>query len=232
MSEPPPFAVPPNLAALPEPAPPLHLLDRLRLACQARGLAPGDVTAGVDFVRRFILFHGKRHPRDLGPADVARFLRPLATGDHEPAARVQQAHAALRLLYDHFLPTDPASPPAPAEPPAPPPTPSPFLNRCHEVLRLRHDARRTEDCYVPWIKRFILFHGKRQPAEMGEAEIQTFLTHLAVHNDVSASTQNQAFHALLFLHQQVLGRPLERLDAVRARRPQRLPVVMSRPEVR
>jgi hypothetical protein len=96
MSEPPPAAVPPAPAAPPVPAPPLRLLECLRLACQARGVGPEDVTAEVDFVRRFILFHGKRDPRDLGPADVDRFLRHLATDDHEPAARVPQAHAALR----------------------------------------------------------------------------------------------------------------------------------------
>jgi integron integrase len=100
------------------------------------------------------------------------------------------------------------------------------------VLRLRHYSLRTEECYVNWIKRFILFHDKRHPTEMGAAEIEAFHTHLAVHGHVSASTQNQAFHALLFLYQQVLEIELPRIDAVRARRPERLPVVMSRSEVR
>ncbi len=146
------------------------------------------------------------------------------------------------FLYAEFLPYDPVPPPAPLPPapvasaptpPAgPPATRSPFLNRCHEVLRLRHYSYRTEECYVNWIKRYILFHGKRHPRDLGAAEIQGFLTHLAVDGHVSASTQDQAFHALLFLYQQVLEIELPRIDAVRARRPGRLPVVASRAEVR
>jgi integron integrase len=91
---------------------------------------------------------------------------------------------------------------------------------------------RTEDCYLMWIKRYIFFHHKRHPAEMGGPEVQEYLTHLAVKEGVAASTQNQALWALVFLYQQVLEMELQRLDAVRARRPQRLPVVLSRPEVR
>jgi integron integrase len=94
-------------------------------------------------------------------------------------------------------------------------------------------SRRTEDSYVAWIRRFILFHGKRHPDGMGSLEVIAFLSDLAVRRQVSASTQNQALSALLFLYRVVLGRELQGLDGtVRAARPQRLPVVLSRDEVR
>ncbi len=84
-----------------------------------------------------------------------------------------------------------------------------------------------------WIRRFILFHNKRYPLDMGEAELQAFLTHLAVDAEVASSTQNQALAAILFLYKVVLDRPLsERINATRARRPERLPVVLTRDEVR
>jgi len=84
---------------------------------------------------------------------------------------------------------------------------------------------------VQWVTRFILFQHKRHPRDMGAAEVEQFLTHLAVQAHVSASTQNQALNALLFLYKQVLEIDLGRLDAVRARRPKRLPVVLAAEEV-
>ena len=108
-----------------------------------------------------------------------------------------------------------------------------LLDEVREHLRVLHYSIRTEDAYVQWVKRFILFHGKRHPLEMGEAEVEAFLTHLAVEGQVAASTQNQALAALLFLYRVVLGRPLkEQIDASRAKRPERLPVVLGRDEVR
>jgi integron integrase len=98
---------------------------------------------------------------------------------------------------------------------------------------MRHYSVRTEEAYVSWIKRFILFHGKRHPMEMGKDEITRFLSALAVHGHVSASTQNQALCALLFLYRHVLDQnPGWLEDVVRAKRPQRLPVVLTRPEVK
>ena len=98
---------------------------------------------------------------------------------------------------------------------------------------MRHLSIRTEDAYVDWIRRFILFHGKRHPDEMGGPEAVAFLSDLAVRHRVAASTQNQALAAILFLYRMVLGREIEGLgDAVRARRPHPLPVVLSRDEVR
>jgi hypothetical protein len=85
---------------------------------------------------------------------------------------------------------------------------SPFLERVREAIRVRHYSIRTEEVYLFWVRRFILFHGKRHPAEMGEAEVAAFLTHLALQADSAASTQNQALNALVFLYRSVLGRPL------------------------
>ena len=108
-----------------------------------------------------------------------------------------------------------------------------LLDRVREAIRARHYSRRTEKAYVHWIKRYIFFHGKRHPAEMGAAEVTAFLTSLAVHDKVAASTQNQALSALLFLYREVLGVDLPWLDdVVRAKRPQHLPVVLTRDEVR
>jgi len=115
-----------------------------------------------------------------------------------------------------------------------PPTPAPkLLDLVRDRIRVKHYSIRTETSYVQWIKRFILFHNKRHPREMGAAEVEAFLTHLAVAGDVSASTQNQALSALLFLYREVLGVDLPWLDNVtRAKRSQRLPVVLTREEVR
>jgi integrase len=108
-----------------------------------------------------------------------------------------------------------------------------LLDRVREAIGARHYSHRTEKAYVHWIKRYIFFHGKRHPVEMGAPEVTAFLTSLAVHDKVAASTQNQALSALLFLYREVLGVELPWLDdVVRAKRPQHLPVVLTRDEVR
>ena len=108
-----------------------------------------------------------------------------------------------------------------------------LLDRVRDAVRARHYSRSTEKTYVHWIKRYTFFHGKRHPAEMGPAEVSAFLTSLAVHDKVAASTQNQALSALLFLYRDVLGVELPWLDdVVRAKRPQYVPVVLTRDEVR
>ncbi len=113
-----------------------------------------------------------------------------------------------------------------------PPSPR-LLDRVRAALRARHYSYRTEQAYVGWIRRFVLFNGKRHPEEMGDVEINAFLSHLAVEGHVAASTQNQALAALLFLYQEVLDMRVPWLEClVRARRPARLPVVLSREEVR
>ena len=116
--------------------------------------------------------------------------------------------------------------------PSPPPSParkSRLLEQVRAAIRTRHYSLRTEEAYVGWITRFILFHGKRHPNEMGEPEINRFLSDLAVRKKVAASTQTQALSALLFLYRHVLGQTLPRLgDVVRASRPAKLPTVLTR----
>jgi len=108
-----------------------------------------------------------------------------------------------------------------------------LLDQIRDALRVRHYSYRTEQAYVDWIKQFILFHNKRHPSEMGEREISQFLTNLAVNRNVAASTQNQALCAILFLYRQVLNRELEWISGIeRAKKPERIPVVLSQKEVR
>ena len=120
------------------------------------------------------------------------------------------------------------------EPAAPvPPNQPRLLDRVRQPIRARHYSLRTEEAYVGWIRRYIFFHNKRHPMEIGEPEINAFVTHLAVEGPVSASTQTQALSALLFLYRHVLAKQLPKLDTViRAKRPGRLPSVLTRSEVR
>ncbi len=108
-----------------------------------------------------------------------------------------------------------------------------LLDQMRDALRSRHYSRRTEQAYLLWAERYIRFHHLRHPSEMAEPEINEYLTHLAVDGKVAASTQNQALCALLFLYRHVLGLEIGVLgDVVRARKPRRLPVVLTRAEVR
>ncbi|MEA3412273.1 MAG: integron integrase [Pseudomonadota bacterium] len=110
---------------------------------------------------------------------------------------------------------------------------SPFLETVRRAIRVRHYSIRTEKSYVQWTRRYILYHGKRHPEQMGETEVGAFLTYLATSRRVSASTQNQALNALGLLYKAVLNRPLGSIDGiVRAKRPERLPVVLEPGEVR
>ena len=116
-------------------------------------------------------------------------------------------------------------------------TPAPnkpkLLDRARDLLRVKRYSIRTEQAYLDWIRRFILFHNRRHPTEMGENEIAEFLTHLAVQRNVAAATQNQALSALLFLYQQLLDKKLDAIPGVeRATRPQKIPVVFTPAEVR
>jgi len=107
-----------------------------------------------------------------------------------------------------------------------------LLDQVRAVLRRKHYSLRTEEAYVGWVKRYVLFHQKRHPRDMGLPEVEAFLTDLAVVQQVAASTQNQALSALLFLYSEVLEQPLAgRVSAVRAKQPERLPTVMTRDEV-
>jgi len=115
-----------------------------------------------------------------------------------------------------------------SEPPAHEPR---LLDRVRAAIRVRHYSIRTEEAYVQWVRRFILFHGKRHPLEMGGPEIGAFLTHLAVDRKVAQATQNQALNAIVFLYRAVLDKKIEDLGPlVRAKKSRRLPVVLTRTE--
>src|SRR2546426_6381637 len=106
-----------------------------------------------------------------------------------------------------------------------------LLDQVSDVARFRHLSLRTEEAYRNWIKRFILFHGKRHPRELDAEAVRSFLTHLAVNEHVAASTQNQAFNALLFLYRHVLKQEPPNIEGVeRARHSRRLPVVFTKGE--
>ena len=112
------------------------------------------------------------------------------------------------------------------------PQPRKLLDQVRDAIRIKHYSYRTEESYVAWIRRFILFHNKRHPSEMGAAEIEQFLTYLAVQEHVAASTQNQAFSALLFLYREVLRQELDKsIHSVRAKPSRYLPTVLSKAEV-
>src|SRR5262249_7298642 len=158
-----------------------------------------------------------------GRAEVGQYLEHVARTDLHPLPALDAAGAALEFLYRAVLRQPLGELPLPRPPR--------LLDQVRQLLRLGRYALATEECYVRWITRFILYHGKRHPRDLGAAEVGRFLTHLAVEGRVSASTQNQALGALLFLYAQVLEIDLGPLDAVRAWRPKRLPVVLSPEEV-
>jgi len=108
-----------------------------------------------------------------------------------------------------------------------------FLEQVANACRVKHLAYRTEQSYVSWVKRFILFHNKRHPRDTGPVEVRAFLTHLAVNRRVSASTQNQALNAIVFMYREVVRRdPGEFGEFDRAKRPKRLPTVLTKDEVK
>jgi integrase len=108
-----------------------------------------------------------------------------------------------------------------------------LLDQLREVIRRKHYSASTAAAYVRWCRRYILFHNKRHPQDMGKMELEAFLSHLAIEGQVGASTQNQALNAVVFLYRHVLEMEFDfPLDAIRAKRPKRLPVVLTKAEVR
>ena len=199
-------------------------LDIPRRYSYTRGDTQPTAEILVSRARAFILFHNKQHPSTLGLPEVTHFLEHVVKTEPEPLQSLAQARSALSLLYGGVLGIDLGE--------LPQPRPPRLLDQLRLVLRVRHYSPRTEDCYVQWARRFILFHHKRHPRTMSAEEVEQFLTHLAVEGHISASSQNQALNALLFFYGQVLEIDLGRLDAVRARRGKRLPVVLAPEEVR
>jgi len=173
------MTAPPSLVA----APP-RLLDLVRQVAQARFGQDGPGERYAHWTLRLVLFHGKRHPRDLSPGDVGRFLSHVAQTEKDALACLEQAHAALTFLYHDVLGLAVGELPCP-EPPR-------LLDRLRRACRVRQFSPRTEDCYASWAERYIRFHGLRHPNTMGAPEIEQFLTDLAANGHVAASTQNQA----------------------------------------
>jgi integron integrase len=210
-------------------------LDRLADALHRRNYAPALVHAYVEWVRRYIYFHDVRHPAELGMPEVSGYLEYLGGDGGATLFQRSEAERALRFLYAVILekPLDcPVQFPGMPEASDAAWTAPKLLDQMREVLRVGHYALATEEAYVDWVKRYILFHNKRHPAAMGAPEVTRFLTHLAVEGHVAASTQNQALNAIVFLYKQVLEIELGRFDHLRATRPARLPVVLSRGEVK
>src|SRR5215831_5766017 len=164
-------------------ASPPRLLDQVGQAARQRGATEATTSEFVSWVRAFVVFHGKRHPRELGRPAVSRFLEHVVRTVQPPLPALEMARSALELLYGTVLAMDLGE--------LPRPRPPRLLDQISQVLRVRHYSPRTESCYLHWTKHFILFHGKRHPRDMGAGEIEQFLTHLAVAGRVSASTHNQ-----------------------------------------
>jgi integron integrase len=219
-----------------------RLLDRLADALRTRGYVGVLRQAYVEWARRYIRYHNLRHPQDLGAAEVAAFLDHLTTSANLSRAAETEARAALTFLYEVVLgqplgdlSTDVGRLPEPVAGdlrPRPDGEGPRLFDQMRHILRVRHYSLSTEECYVNWARRYILFHGKRHPSDLGTCHVAQFLTHLAVNGRVSVSTQTQALNALVFLYKQVLDIDLGSLEHVRATRPARLPVVASRDEVR
>jgi hypothetical protein len=181
-------------AALPVPITPTQaprLLDQFRAAARAAGQPETWIEPLAGWVSNFIVFHGKRHPRELDAAARDAFLRHVVQTRKDPLAALAAVRLAVRLLYEEVLHQ--------AIRELPQPRPPLLLDHLRQVMRLGHYSAKTEKCYVRWATRFILFHGKRHPRDMRAAKVEQFLTHLATDGHVSASTQNQALNALVLL---------------------------------
>jgi hypothetical protein len=142
-------------------APPPRLLDVLQQAAAERGHSAETIRAYGDWTMRFIVFHGKRHPRDLTNAEVGRFLGHVAQTDKGALRTIEAARTALDFLYREVLHLDRGELPW-AKPPR-------LLDQVRQVLRVKHYSPRTEDCYVAWIHRYIVFHGKRHPRDIANS---------------------------------------------------------------
>ncbi len=213
----------------------------------------------VGWAQRFVEYQPDKRLTQRTGQDVELFLQSLAKQPHIEAWQVKQAEQALKILYEQFLPnyrptetrTDSGAPGGRALPlgRAADSTPSgrfrdrvlpgeverrwpELLQALVKELRNRHYSYRTEQAYVDWLRRFIAFHGYRDPHGFDAAAVREYLDYLATTREVAASTQNQALNALVFAYGQVWQQPLGEFgDFERAKRPQRVPQVMSREEV-
>ena len=220
------------------------LLERAWDALMAAGFADAVARRYVSWMREYVLFHNKRHPQEMGVPEVRAFLAD-SRFSAQAGERVE-AGAAIRFLYEVVLERhwprgalegtgESGGNGSGGKPKAV------YLNGCQQgvklldrvrnALRVGQYALETEKTYVDWIKQYVLFHGTRNPEEMGALEVEQFLTHLAVKRKVAKDTQRQALNALVFLYRTVLGRELGKVMPVRGRHGKRLPVVLTRKEV-
>jgi hypothetical protein len=148
-----------------------RLLDLVRQLARSRFGQDGPGERYAHWTLRLVRFHGKRHPRDLSPGEVGRFLEHVAQTEKDALPCLEQAHRALTFLYQDVLGVDVG--------PLPFPEPPRLLDRLRRACRVRQFSARTENCYATWAERFIRFHGLRHPNTMGAPEIERFLTDLA-----------------------------------------------------
>jgi integron integrase len=197
------------------------------------------------WTERFVNFAGQPgSPKSI--ADCRKqFLAEVASTQSATPWLLQEIEEAIRLFVSLAEPAElsvllqrQSSPHEPERPRTPSPhpisqgRPVKLIDQIRGVIRAKHYSRRTEEAYIHWARQFILFHDKRHPLEMGEIEVASFLEHLAVNKAVAASTQNQALNALVFLYATVLQKPFGKLGKItRAKRPQRLPSVLSQTEI-
>lgn len=210
---------PPGTPVAPRP----RLLDRLSDALAAARWDAETARDACEWVRRFVKHHAVRsfeQLRECGVFHVRQFLLVLAVDERLPPEALRAALTAVRFLFDSLL----GSPLEPIEIPT-------VIDRMRLALRAQHYAIRTEEAYTQWAERFLAFSPGRHVRDLGSPEVEGFLTYLAVEQNVSASTQSQAFNALVFLFRNVLDVDLGTIRAQGARRSQRVPEVLSRAEV-
>ena len=160
---------------------PSKFLTQVQDAARRHGHTEAVAVEMVEWCRRFILFHSKQHPQEMGRSEVGTYLEHVAKTEKDALRAIAAARAALEFLYTTFLQRELGE--------LPWPRPPRLLDQVMQTMRVKHYARTTEEC-VQWIRRFILFHNKRHPRDMGSAELELFLTHLAVEGSVSASGRN------------------------------------------
>ena len=229
-----------------------HFWQEYRAAVLKQGVPIARADWLVRWAQRFARAMPGVPLRARTEAHVRAFLTDLEERDHVEPWQVDQAQQALRVLYQECLPL-PWARPWPLEARAeeattgwlPPPSfrdevssgqvdpeHHELLSRLRTEIRARHYSIRTEQAYEHWMRRFVTFHALKSPQALGPEAVKEYLEYLAVERKVSASTQNQALNALVFLYEQVMGEPVGTIgEFTRAKRPQRLPVVLTRAEV-
>jgi integron integrase len=221
------------------------LLLRIADAIQKQPIPPRRASWRMRWVERFVNFVSQPGSPESIAACREQFLTEIASTQSATPWLLREIEEVIGLFtslagvaeLSALLQRQP-SPHEREHLPPPPPQPISrarpvkLIDQIRAVIRTRHYSRRTEEAYIHWVRKFILFHDKRHPLEMGETEVASFLEHLAVNKSVAASTQNQALNALVFLYGTVLEKPFGKLPTItRAKRPQRLPSVLSQAEV-